>query len=100
MDEFYKLDSLGTYFINLIGFSKGKGSYKIFYDKEYSFKDKLNYLKKRLKDEGYIVYKVSKRQKAYITNFARRVYFKKEVEYAISNDGNFAVCKIQKIGLF
>jgi len=78
--EYHKLNCLGSYFINLVGYSRGKGSYKIYYNEESEFKNRFNFIKKKLEKENYKIYKISKEQKANVTNFVKRIYFKKDID--------------------
>ena len=76
--EYHRLNMIGTYFICLVAYSKGKGSYKIYYNNELSFNKRLKYLQKELEKRGYEIYKISKIQKeGKVTDFVRRIYFKK-----------------------
>ena len=79
--EYHKLNELGSYFVCLVGYSKGKGSYRIYYNNEEGFRKRFEYIQEKLKEKGYKIYRIGKEEKTFVTNFRRRIYFRKEEKW-------------------
>ena len=78
LSEYHELNKIGTYSICLIGYSRGKGSYRIYYSEPSFFVLRLNYLQEELRKRGYEIYRIAREKKDEpIGVFTKRVYFRK-----------------------